>query len=226
MRTWCLLGGPRSEGAGERREVGAGAIPRRDELVAGVADGDDADADVGDAGVGEACGAASPRSTRCRPPGCRPRCGRRRGRAASGSSATPPPRRGCGWCGRRPCRPRRPSHTQTGMPATMRGAGRPAASAALVRCGTTCDPMARSSAIQRIVPSVRSPASRSICGPSAASSTGVGARSVMSSGLWTRYRSFSTSTGPGPAKARSSTSSWSRKRAQRLLVRAGRASRR
>ena len=97
------------------------------------------------------------------------------------------------------------SQTQTGMPATMRGAGRPAASAALVRWGTTWEPMARSSAIQRIVPSVRSPASCSIFGPRAAISTGVGATSVMSSGLCTRNSSFSTSTGPGrpaPGRAR------------------------
>ena len=69
-----------------------------------------------------------------------------------------------------------------------------------------CDPMARSSAIHKIVPSVRSPQRRSISGPSAASSTGVGATSVMSRGLCTRKKSFSTSTGPGAPNAWSRTS--------------------
>ena len=59
-------------------------------------------------------------------------------------------------------------HKQTGMPATTRGAGRPATSAARVRVGTTWDLMARSSAIHRMVPSVRSPHScqhaRAECG--------------------------------------------------------------
>ena len=41
-------------------------------------------------------------------------------------------------------------------------------------------------------------------------STGVGARSVTSSGMCTRNESFSTSIVPGPASAASSTSSWSR----------------
>ena len=83
-----------------------------------------------------------------------------------------------------------------------RGAARPAASAARVMLGTTCVAITRSSAIQRIVPSVRSPATRSMTGPR----TGVGVTSVMSRGLWTRNRSFSTSTGPGPLNARSNTS--------------------
>ena len=48
-----------------------------------------------------------------------------------------------------------------------------------------CEPMARSSAIHRIVPSARSPQSLSMSGPNAASRIGVGATSVMSSGLWT-----------------------------------------
>ena len=87
----------------------------------------------------------------------------------------------------------------------MRGDGRPASAAALVRRGTTYSPMARSSAIHRIVPDVCSPAIRSITGASAASRIGVGT-SVTSSGLCTRNASFSTSTGPGPASAAFSTS--------------------
>ena len=98
------------------------------------------------------------------------------------------------------------AHRPTGTPATTRGEGRPAFSAAFVIRGTTCSAIARSSAIQSTVPSVRSPAIRSITGPSAASSTGVGATSVMSSGLWMRKRSFSTSTGLGPANMASNTS--------------------
>ena len=73
---------------------------------------------------------------------------------------------------------------QTGTPATIRGAGRPAASAAALIRGATWEPIARSSASQRMVPSVRSPARRSIAGPSAAMSTGC-AMFVMSSGLRT-----------------------------------------
>src|SRR5579859_2516596 len=69
------------------------------------------------------------------------------------------------------------------MPATTRGAGPPALSAAFVMRGRTCSEMARSSAIHSRVPFVRSPAIWSITGPSAASSTEVGATSVMSSGF-------------------------------------------
>src|SRR5688572_30252455 len=47
-----LLG--RSEDAAERRQVGAGAVARGDELVTGVADRHDAQAHIGDARVGEA----------------------------------------------------------------------------------------------------------------------------------------------------------------------------
>ena len=97
------------------------------------------------------------------------------------------------------------AHRHTATPATTR-AGRPAPSAAFVIRGTTCSAMARSSAIHSTVPSARSPAIRSITGPSAARSTGTGARSVMSSGLWMRKRSFSTSTGLGPANIASNTS--------------------
>ena len=53
-----------------------------------------------------------------------------------------------------------------------RGAGRPADSAAAVIRGTTCSDIARSSHIHAIVPSVRSPASRSMSGASAASRIG------------------------------------------------------
>ena len=109
-----------------------------------------------------------------------------------------------------PRRPRRSAQRTTGTPATMRGAGRPASVAALVMRGTTYSPMARSSAIQRIVPDACDPASRSITGASAAISTGIGTASVTFIGLCTRYESFSTSTVPGPANAACSTSRWSR----------------
>ena len=72
--------------------------------------------------------------------------------------------------------------------------------------GTTCDPMVRSSASHSVVPAARSPASFSITGPSAAIITGVGAMSVMSSGLWMVNSSFCTSTMPGPRRAWSNTS--------------------
>ena len=65
----------------------------------------------------------------------------------------------------------------------MRGAGRPAPSAAFVICGTTCEAMVRSSASHSTVPAARSPASFSITGPRAAIMTGVGVMSVTSSGL-------------------------------------------
>ena len=61
--------------------------------------------------------------------------------------------------------------------------------------------MARSSAIQRMVPDVCSPAMRSITGASAEMRIGIGTASTTSIGLCTRYLSFSTSTGPGPANA-------------------------
>ena len=76
------------------------------------------------------------------------------------------------------------AQTATGIEAMTRGAGLPAA--ALVMRGTTCSPMARSSAIHRIVPDACSPARRSMTGPSAASTTGLGTQSVTSIGLCTR----------------------------------------
>ena len=72
--------------------------------------------------------------------------------------------------------------------------------------GTTWSPIARSSAIQRMVPEVCSPAMRSITGASAEMRIGISMASATSIGLCTRYTSFSTSTGPGPANARFSTS--------------------
>ena len=102
--------------------------------------GHDADRQVGDAGVGEGAQALLDASTRCRRRG-----GRRRSRASPrssrpGSSATPRPRTGSGWCGRRPTSTSSSPQTHTGMPATMRGAGRPAASAA---CGEVGDDVRR-----------------------------------------------------------------------------------
>ena len=64
----------------------------------------------------------------------------------------------------------------------IRGAGRPAAAAASVICGTMCEAIVRSSANHRTVPSARSPASFNMTGPMAAIMTGVGVMSVTSSG--------------------------------------------
>ena len=57
----------------------------------------------------------------------------------------------------------------------MRGASRPAASAAARMIGATCVAIARALAIQRIVPSATPPATRSNRRPSAATSTGTDA---------------------------------------------------
>ena len=98
------------------------------------------------------------------------------------------------------------AHRHTGIPAMIRGAGRPAFSAALVIRGAMCSPIARSSAIHSTVPSVSSPAICSITGPSAATRTGIGVSALSTVGLCTVKLSFSTSTSPGPARAALSTS--------------------
>ena len=77
-------------------------------------------------------------------------------------------------------------HRATGTPATMRSAGRPAPVAAEMIRGATWSPIARSSAIQRMVPLVCSPAIRNMVGPSAAISIGIGIGSATSIGLCTR----------------------------------------
>jgi hypothetical protein len=90
--------------------------------------------------------------------------------------------------------------------------------------GTTWDPMARSSAIHRMVPRSARRTAPACGGPSAASRTGVGVISVMSSGLCTRKDSFSTSTGrgrPAPGRGRRGRrASWPRgaRRAAQHLV--------
>ena len=72
--------------------------------------------------------------------------------------------------------------------------------AAFVMRGTTCSPMARSSAIQRIVPG-RAARPRCAASPARARRGGsASGSSVTSSGLCTRNSSFSTSTGPGPGE--------------------------
>ena len=72
--------------------------------------------------------------------------------------------------------------------------------------GAMWSPMARSSAIHSTVPSAYSPASRSITGPSAASSTGGRTPAPSAVGLCTVKVPFSMSTGPGPDIAALSTS--------------------
>ena len=64
------------------------------------------------------------------------------------------------------------SVTQTGRMHTTRGLGRPAASAAAVITGTMWSRTVPGPVIHNTVPSVCSPARRSICGPSAATTTG------------------------------------------------------
>lgn len=66
------------------------------------------------------------------------------------------------------------------------GAGRPAPPAAAVIRGTTCSPIARSSAIHSMVPSARSPASCSIVGPSADNRIETPNESVTSTGECTQ----------------------------------------
>ena len=64
--------------------------------------------------------------------------------------------------------------TQMGRMHTTRGLGRPAASAAAVMVGTMCERTVAGPVIHSTVPSAYSAASRSIRGPSAASSSGTG----------------------------------------------------
>ena len=64
--------------------------------------------------------------------------------------------------------------TQTGRMHTTRGLGRPAACAAAVMVGTMCSRTVAGPVIHSTVPSASSPASRSMAGPSAASSSGTG----------------------------------------------------
>src|SRR6476469_5207194 len=71
------------------------------------------------------------------------------------------------------------SVTQIGKPATISGAGRPASSAASLIVGTVSDASVEAPVIQVIVPPHTAPASRNICGPSAASSTGGSGASMV-----------------------------------------------
>ena len=199
-------GGWGVERGGQRPEQLAGAAHRRQELVAAVAERNDPHRYVGDAGVGERPQALLDGGLAAGRQDVAHVVGVAVVEQPSGSWATPRPRRGCGWCARRRRRSRRRG---TGTPGCRPRCGAPAARRPRPPCvmrGATWVAMARSSAIQRMVPSVRSPARRSMTGPRAASSTGVGVTSVMSRGLCTRNRSFSTSTVPGPARAWSSTS--------------------
>ena len=63
------------------------------------------------------------------------RRGHRRGRAAADSSATSPPRPGCGWPASLAASISELAHRHTGMPATIRGGGRPAFVGGLVDAG-------------------------------------------------------------------------------------------
>ncbi len=74
-----------------------------------------------------------------------------------------------------PARPVGVGVSTIGMPATTRGAGRPAAAAARCSVGTMCCASVRGPVIQVMVPSASSPAIPSITGPSAATSTGMAA---------------------------------------------------
>ena len=103
-----------------------------------------------------------------RRPGCRPR----RGPGSAGSSAGC--RRPRSWSAATARASSTSSWTATGSPTTMRGVGRPAASAAARMRGATCSAIARAFAIQRMVPSARSPATRNSLGASAETSSGTG----------------------------------------------------
>ena len=81
------------------------------------------------------------------------------------------------------------SVTATGRPTTTRGFGRPAPSAALLMRGTMCVSRVFGPTIQVIVPSVISPAMRSITGASAAMSTGGGAGTGTETAALTRKNS-------------------------------------
>ena len=95
----------------------------------------------------------------------------------------------------------------------MRGAGRPAADAAAPSRGATCDSIACSLPIQRIVPSVSSPATRSSRGARAATSTGTGGALAQrgSPAAWTRKSSpskWTVSPRSSPVSTRTYSSVW------------------
>ena len=117
-------------------------------------------------------------------------------------------------------------HRHTGTPATTRGAGRPAASAAALIVGAMWVPIARSSASQRIVPSVRSPARRSIFGPERGDHhrrrRDVGDVERVAHREQRRCRPRRGPGRPAPGRARRGRPAWSAPAARR----AGRASRR
>ena len=69
--------------------------------------------------------------------------------------------------------------TQIGKPAAISGAGRPASAAASLIVGTVSEPSVEAPVIHVIVPPHVAPASRNICGPSAASNTGGSAASMV-----------------------------------------------
>ncbi len=71
------------------------------------------------------------------------------------------------------------SVTQIGKPAAISGAGRPASAAASLIVGTVSDANVEAPVIHVIVPPHTAPASRNICGPSAASNTGGSGASMV-----------------------------------------------
>src|SRR4051812_8972837 len=99
--------------------------------------------------------------------------------------------------------------THTGRLVTMRGAGRPARSAAAVIAGTVCSASVAGPVIRVTVPSVTVPASSSIFGPSAATSAGTGGRSGTSSAAWVVIVSPSASA-LSPRRSGISTARYSR----------------
>ncbi len=98
---------------------------------------------------------------------------------------------------------------------TTLGAGLPAEAAAAVIVGAMWSRTVAGPVIHKIVPYVCSPASFSICGPSAATSTGTGASRGVDRPMWARIDSPSTLTGV-PSSRGMSTERYSR------MCRAGR----
>ena len=174
---------------------------RLEQLLATITDRQDADGEVGDAGVGERCQPGDDLALVA---------GGQDVRDAGRISLVEQPlvvgrhsrlaQHVVGVC--RSLSTSSGRHRQIGTPATTRGAGRPASVAAAVIFGTTWVSIAFSSASQRIVPSARAPASRSMTGPSAARSTCMRGALVTCIGLRMRKLSLSTSTGPGPPSPR------------------------
>ena len=152
-----------SERRGEGGEQPTGSLGGRDQLVTALADRHHPDGEVGHTGIGQRPAGVSGWSTRLPPPGCHRRSARRRARAVLivrrdlrlGEDPVGPGHRGVDLV---------VGAQADGDAGNDPGAGRPADSAARVRLGTMYEPMARSSAIHRMVPSARSPHSSSMRG--------------------------------------------------------------